>query len=241
MLTASLQKPLNRLLQRFIKKLSMPNRYRCLVFDHDDTTVNSTATIHHPCFEEFLAKYYPGLSCSLEHYFLKNFSPGFLPMCREEYGMSEKMIEVEGEYWKNYVRDRVPKVYPGIREIMERHKAQGGMIAVISHSHRVNILRDYRENNLPEPDLVFGWEMPEEKRKPSPWPLQEVLRQFHLLPEQALMIDDLKPGLDMALACGVPFAAVGWSNDIPEIEKYMRQHCKLYFKRVADLAAYLEA
>ena len=62
-------------------------KYKCLVFDHDDTVVNSTATIHHPCFQLFLEKYFPGRSCSLEHYFLKNFSPGFLEMCREEYGM----------------------------------------------------------------------------------------------------------------------------------------------------------
>ena len=70
-------------------------KYRCLVFDHDDTTVNSTATIHHPCFVRFLEEYYPGRRCSLEEYFIKNFSPGFLPMCREEYGMDDRMLETE--------------------------------------------------------------------------------------------------------------------------------------------------
>ena len=35
-------------------------RYKCLVFDHDDTVVNSTATIHHPCFQLFLDKYFRG-------------------------------------------------------------------------------------------------------------------------------------------------------------------------------------
>ena len=81
--------------------------------------------------------------------------------------------------------------------------------------------------------------MPPEKRKPSPWPLQQVLQRFELKPEEVLMIDDLKPGYDMAEACGVPFAAVGWSNDIPEIERFMRCNCTLYFKRVAELSAYL--
>ena len=57
-------------------------KYRCLVFDHDDTVVNSTATIHHPCFVEFLNAYYPGETISLEDYFLLNFDPGFVPMCR---------------------------------------------------------------------------------------------------------------------------------------------------------------
>ena len=27
-------------------------KYRCLVLDHDDTTVDSTATVHYPCFVE---------------------------------------------------------------------------------------------------------------------------------------------------------------------------------------------
>ena len=214
-------------------------KYRCLVFDHDDTTVNSTATIHYPCFEQFLEEYYPGRHCSLEEYFLKNFSPGFIPMCREEYGMDDRMIEFEGEYWKRYVKSRIPRAYPGIREIMERHRKEGGKTAVISHSFRENILRDYEANGLPEPDLIFGWEMPPEKRKPSSWPLEEVMRCFSLRPDEILVIDDLKPGFDMAESCGVPFAAAGWSNDIPQIEKFMRENCSLYFKRVNELAAYL--
>ena len=29
-------------------------RYKCLVLDHDDTVVNSTATVHYPCFVEYM-------------------------------------------------------------------------------------------------------------------------------------------------------------------------------------------
>ena len=215
-------------------------KYRCLVFDHDDTTVNSTATIHHPCFEQFLKDYYPDRSCTLEDYFLKNFSPGFIPMCREEYGMDDETLAMEARYWQEYVRDRIPQAYPGIREIMLQHKRNGGLIAVISHSYRHNILRDYEANGLPQPDLIFGWEMPPEQRKPAAWPLMEVLRRFDLRPEEVLMIDDLKPGYDMASACGVPFAAVGWANDIAPIEAFMRENCSLYFKQVSELAAFLQ-
>ena len=104
---------------------------------------------------------------------------------------------------------------------MLQQKQNGGLIAVISHSYRHNILRDYAANGLPEPDLIFGWEMPPEQRKPAAWPLKEVLKRFDLRPEEVLMIDDLKPGYDMALSCGVPFAAVGWANDIEPIETFM--------------------
>ena len=215
-------------------------RYKCLVFDHDDTVVNSTATIHYPSFVAYLNEYFPGRTCSLEDYFLKNFEPGFLPMCREEYGMTEKDLELEAEYWRRYVARHIPAVYPGIREIMERQKAQGGLIAVVSHSYEDNIRRDYAANSLPAPDAVFGWEQPTERRKPDPWPLREIMRRFSLERSEVLVIDDLKPGYDMAAACGVDFAAVGWANDIPAIERFMRQNCQNYFKTVAELAAFLE-
>ena len=214
-------------------------KYRCLVFDHDDTVVNSTATIHHPSFQAFLDVYLPGRTCTLEDYFIKNFDPGFLPMCREEYGMDDAMLDIEWRFWREYVKDHVPAAYPGIREIMERQRAAGGLICVVSHSFDDNILRDYRENGLPEPDAVFGWEQPVEQRKPNPWPLEEIMRRFSLGPSELLMIDDLKPGYDMARSCGVDFAAVGWANDIPQIEDFMRRNCRLYFKTVPELASWL--
>lgn len=215
-------------------------RRRCLVFDHDDTVVNSTATIHHPCFEAYLAKYFPGRTCSLEEYFVKNFAPGFLPMCREDYGMSEEQLAHEAQFWRDYVKDHIPRAYPGIREIMQRHKARGGLLCVVSHSFADNIRRDYAANGLPEPDAVFGWEQPPERRKPEPWPLEEIMRRFSLQPEELLMIDDLKPGYDMACAAGVDFVGVGWANDIPEIEAFMRRSCRRYCKTVAELASLLD-
>lgn len=214
-------------------------KYKCLVFDHDDTVVNSTATIHHPCFQRYLDSRYPGRTCSLEDYFLKNFDPGFIPMCRDEYGMSEEDLLDETVFWQSYVKEHIPAAYPGIREIMERQKAEGGLLCVASHSMDVNIRRDFRANSLPEPDAVYGWERPAQERKPNPFPLEDIMERFELRPEELLMIDDLKPGYDMAALCGVDFVGVGWSNSIPAIEGFMRSSCPHYFKTVAELEAFL--
>ncbi len=214
-------------------------KYKCLVFDHDDTVVNSTATIHHPCFAEYLKEFYPGETMGLEEYFLLNFAPGFVPMCRERYGMTDEDLAHEAAYWQNYVRSHIPTAYPGLREIMERQKAEGGLVCVVSHSFDYNIRRDYEANGLPSPDAVYGWERPEHQRKPNPFPLDDIMARFDLKPSELLMIDDLKPGYDMAAAAGVDFAAVGWAYEIPEIERFMRQNCPLYFKNVPELAAWL--
>ncbi len=216
-------------------------RYQCLVLDHDDTVVNSTAVIHFPSFLEYLKLVRPDAHYTLEDYFRKNFDPGILSLFTDELGFTEEELQNEFKFWQEYLQTRVPEAYGSIREILLRHRARGGRIAVISHSMSDKIRRDYAANDLPEPDLIFGWELPQEQRKPNAWPLEQVWKRLGLLPEQLLVVDDLKPGFDMAQLCGVDFAAAGWANDVPEIESFMRRHCKYYFKTVQELDRFLEA
>lgn len=214
-------------------------KYPCLIVDHDDTVVNSTATVHYPCFVEYCSKFFPDYTCSLEHYFLRNFDPGLVSFFLDEVGMTHEGMIHEQSYWNAFVQNHVPVAYEGIQEILLRQKAEGGILCVISHSYKENILRDYRENHLPVPDLIYGWECPPDKRKPSSWPLEQIMETYHLRPQDMLVLDDLKPGYDMAKSMNVPFAAAGWANDIPEIEQFMRRNCDRYFKRVSDLESFL--
>lgn len=85
-----------------------------------------------------------------------------------------------------------------------------------------------------EPDGIYSWDLPPEKRKPSPYALEDIMNRYHLSPDQLLMVDDMKPGMDMAHACGVAFAAAGWSCGIPEIEKDLRQKSEFYLKTVDE-------
>ena len=211
-------------------------RYRCLVLDHDDTVVNSTAALHYPAFLQSLAVLRPGMKLTLEDYFRCNCDPGFAPFCEGTLGFTPADMEWQTKNWLRQIAGRVPPAFPGIRELLGGFCAQGGELCVISHSVRENILRDYRENGLPAPRLVFGWEQPPEHRKPNRWPLQEVLRQLRLRPEEVLVVDDLKPGLQMARACGVDFACAGWAHQIPGIRSFMEWESRYYCKTVADLA-----
>ena len=44
-------------------------RYQCLVLDHDDTVVNSTATINYPAFVQTLQKLRPDVHMTLDDFF----------------------------------------------------------------------------------------------------------------------------------------------------------------------------
>ena len=214
-------------------------RYPCLVVDHDDTVVNSTATVHYPCFVEYTGIYHPEVHYTLDEYMKDNFDPGVVALFRDIIGMTDEEMEREQDYWNAYVKRHVPQAYDGMRELLWRHKNAGGVLCVVSHSYTENILRDYRENGLPEPDAVFGWESPADERKPNPYPLEQIMRRFGFDRGGLLMLDDLKPGYDMAHSCGVDFAAAGWSNDIPEIEGFMRENCDKYFKTIPELEKFL--
>lgn len=217
-------------------------KYKCLVLDHDDTVVDSSESIHYPSFIEYLKIYYPEKvdNYTFESYIIKNFHPGIVELFMGEIGMNEEELKKEEEFWREFVRDHVPHAYPGIGEIIADFKAQGGIVAVDSHSLTEYIERDYRANALPSPDVIYGWDIPKEDRKPSPATVLQLMEKYSLQPSEVLVVDDLKPGYDMARGAGVDFAAAGWAYNVPEIESFMRLNCDYYLESVDDLRRLLE-
>ena len=216
-------------------------KYKCLILDHDDTVVNSTATIHFPSFVEYLKFARPERadSYTLEEFIRKNFTPGIVSLFRDELGLSDSEMEEEQGFWEKFVKTRIPVAYSGIKEVIERFISEGGTVAVASHSMTRFILRDYEYNGLPVPHEIFGWDLPKELRKPNPYAVDELARKHGFLPSEMLMVDDLKPGFDMARAAGIDFAAAGWGYDVPEIEAFMRRHSDYYLKSTDELSRLL--
>ena len=216
-------------------------KYKCLVLDHDDTVVNSSVTIHYPSFIEYLKDYKPHLvgNYTFESFLAKNFSPGILELLTNEVGLDENELKEEEEYWVNFVKTKIPTAFPGISDIIAQFRESGGIIAVSSHSFKEYIVRDWTHNELPMPDIIYGWDIPKEQRKPAPHTVLDVIKRYGLDPSEVLVVDDLKPGYDMARAAGVDFAAAGWAYSIPEIESFMRQNCDYYLKTVSELQSLL--
>ena len=65
------------------------------------------------------------------------------------------------------------------------------------------------------------------------------MRRYSLSPEEILVVDDLKPGYDMARAAGVDFACAAWAYDVPEIGEYMKKNCDYYLSSVGELSSLL--
>lgn len=215
-------------------------KYPCLVLDHDDTVVQSESTINYPFFCYILSQYRPGETITLAEYTQGCYSPGFAGMCREQFHFTEQEMYDEFQAWLGYVRTHMPPIYPGIDTVIRRQKEQGGLICVVSHSSTENITRDYQAHFGIVPDAIYSWDLPEELRKPSTYALEDIMRRYHLTPKDMLVVDDMKPGYDMAHKAGVPIAFAAWSReDFPEITAQMRSYCDFSFDSPQELAQFL--
>lgn len=208
---------------------------KCLVLDHDDTTVNSTPCIHYPAFLDIMEKLRPEKHYTIEEFWTKNFSPGLGSFYRDELGFDEEEMLQEYEVWRNYVSSIAAPFFPGIPELIKKQKEAGGFVCVVSHSFPEFIRRDYLTAGVPMPDMIFGGDLEPEKNKPNPYPLTEIMRLTGCRPDEMLMVDDLKPGLNMARSCGVKFAACSWSYNIPQIRGHMNTNADYVLDTTAQL------
>jgi phosphoglycolate phosphatase/pyrophosphatase PpaX len=215
-------------------------RYPCLVLDHDDTVVQSEATLNYPCFCEFLDLYRPGEKLTLDEYINTCSCQPFVEMCRQRYGFTEEELQKEYLFWKDYIRRHTPAPFPGIDQIIRRQKEEGGLICVVSMSGTENILRDYNAHFGITPDAIYSWDLPEHLRKPNTYPLKSIMETYHLSPSQLLMVDDMKPGAQMAKTMGVPVAFAAWSRlDYPQIMEQMTAISDFTFRKTQELEEFL--
>lgn len=224
----------------------MKSPYRCLIMDHDDTVVESTPHIHYPAHVASLKQLRPGLPpISLEGWFYKNFNPGLMTYLGKELGFSPEEIQEEYLFWRNYTAGRRASFFPQMLETLITFRERGGIVTVVSHSDVDRIEEDYRAATegagLPPflPDRTFGWSPDEDRRKPHPYPARQILKEFGLKPQEALMVDDLSPGAEMARAAGIPCAAAGWGHNVRAIRAYMRQACNYFFETVEDFSHFI--
>ncbi len=215
--------------------------YRCLLIDHDDTCVDSTRIIHYPAHLEILKRMRPEHTPeTLEGWFEKNFDPGVFAYYTGELNFSHEEMKQEMDIWRSFTVSRIPAFFPGMVDTLRAFRDAGGKVVVVSHSEEDLIRRDYAHGaDGFEPDMVFGWHADPLKRKPHPWPAFEALRVIGVAPEEAAVLDDLSPGIDMARDAGIDALGAGWGHRVGSIEAEMRRRCKHYFTAVTEFSDFL--
>ncbi len=215
-------------------------KYRCLVLDHDDTVVQTEKTIGYPYFCYILDQFRPGETISLQDYVRDCHELGFAEMCRRRWNFTEQEQDDEYKGWMDYVITHIPEIFPGIERVIRRQKEEGGLVCVVSHSSVQNITRDYDVHIGVRPDAIYGWDYPEELRKPNPFPLRDIMSHYGLEPKDILVVDDMKLAWKMAEPVGVGVAFAAWGKqDFPELAQEMRELCAWSFDDPGDLERFL--
>lgn len=215
-------------------------RYKCLVFDHDDTVVQSEATVNYPFFVEFLKEYRPGMTITAHQYISECYSPGYIEMCRRRFGFSDEELLTEYNAWKAHIKTHIPDPYPGIGQLLRRYKQEGGILVISSQSAQENILRDYQTHFGMTPDAIYGWDLEAQHRKPNPYAIEQAEILYNLSKTDILVIDDMKPAVEMARRGGVQIAFAGWGRkEFPQICSEMNQLCDFSFYSMEDLEKFL--
>ena len=129
-------------------------KYPCLVLDHDDTVVNSTAVIHFPSFQAYLDRVRPGVTYTLEEYFRKNFDPGIMPLF--PFGAHLAVVEVDTESGKAVV-DKIFTVDDAgtiLNPLIAEGQRHGGIAQGIAQALYEEIVFDDEGQPLGRPPLA---------------------------------------------------------------------------------------
>ena len=215
-------------------------KYKCLVMDHDDTVVQTEKSLGYPYFCEVLKNFRPGQTISFHDYVLDCHNYGFTEMCRRNWQFTAEEQKEEYRGWMDYLMTHIPTTFNGIADVILRHKKEGGLLCVVSHSSRQNITRDYQHHFGILPDAIYGWDLPSEQRKPNPYPLLNIMEKYQLETSDILVVDDMKLACKMAEPLNIPVAFAAWSKtEFPKLSKEMNDLCKLSFQSPAELYHYL--
>lgn len=215
-------------------------KFPCLVLDHDDTVVQTEKTLGYPYFCYILDQFRPGQTISFHDYVHDCHELGFAEMCRKRWQFTQEEQKEEYRGWMEYVMTHIPEVFSGIGDVIRRQKEAGGLVCVVSHSSQKNITRDYAYHFGIAPDAIYGWDLPENQRKPNPYPLLDIMERYQLSPKDILVVDDMKLAWKMAHPLGVPIAFAAWGKEeFPELSNEMRRLCDFTFESPEKLEEFL--
>ena len=201
--------------------------YKCLVLDHDDTSVDSTPHIHYPCYIEYM-KTIPNDHClTFDEWFQTLWYKGLFTYYRESLHLTEEEIQEQVDLSRKYSMEHQPaQFFPGFIDLLKQFRSLGGIITVVSFNNPENINRVYQEQTNGEilPDIVYGWDKNNiEKCKPYPYPIFNIMEKYGLQKEDFIVIDDMPAGIQMGKAAGVKTACAIYGKGHEILRKEMTE------------------
>ncbi|UTW45828.1 HAD-IIIA family hydrolase [bacterium SCSIO 12696] len=148
----------------------------------------------------------------------------------------QKIEQLKTAYSQHFMaNDKVPSpFYPYVMESLQELRDAGHQLAVATGKSRRGLNRVLAEKGLG--DFFHGSRCADETRsKPHPQMIEELLTEFAVQPEQAVMVGDTEYDLEMACRAGVPGLGVSYgAHDSTRLQKHQPFAVVDCFSQVAD-------
>lgn len=209
------------------------SNYKLLIFDWDGTLSNSVSRIV-SCIQ---------IAASEHHLPVPNFeqSANIIGLgLREAVNMlfpdadDQLVAKVVDSYSVHYrVKDSGPcDFFPYVLPVLTQLKSSGYMLAVATGKSRAGLNRAFSSSNIE--DLFHNSRCADEtESKPSSLMLEELLEDFNVTAEQAVMVGDTEYDMEMAQCIGMPRLAVSYgAHEEERLLKYQPIACIDCFSKI---------
>lgn len=125
--------------------------------------------------------------------------------------------------------------YPGARELVERIRARGLMVAAVTGTARVNVDNHFGEFTTAFDVIVTADDVT--RTKPDPEPYLAALRKLGVVAESAVVVENATLGIRSAKSAGIRVVAI--ASTLPE--STLREETDEVVPRISDVWRVLEA
>ena len=125
--------------------------------------------------------------------------------------------------------------FPNVLDTLEQLRDQGYLLAVATGKSRAGLDRALGATGLGE--LFHGSRCADETAsKPQPLMLEQLLQQFDLQPQQALMVGDTEFDMEMAVNAAMPRLGVSYgAHHADRLQRYQPIACIDHFAEIINL------
>lgn len=201
------------------------------LFDLDGTLVDSSP-VHERAYRQVLAEHHPGLLADFDYGTISGLTT--LDAFRK-LGLDESDSQTATSQKQSLYRDAVSagavRALPGALVLLEKLKARGAAIAIVTSASRASATRTLEATGLlPFVDALITAD-DVANGKPDPEPYRAALARLKADPAQTLAVEDALSGIASAHAAGVKVVGVH--------EAGIRAQGDFYFDDLAALAGAL--
>ncbi|WP_420465297.1 HAD family hydrolase [Panacagrimonas sp.] len=129
-------------------------------------------------------------------------------------------------------------LFPGVEQALQVLAQAGYRLAVATGKSRPGLNRSFKQHHLLQPLFAASRTADETANKPNPLMLEELLREFDVPAERALMIGDTEYDAAMAAAIGMPM--LGVTCGVHEPQRILAAGAMALLESVADLPGWLQ-